>query len=257
MTRDDVEKLTEWKKAYDIFPSVSGDMAFKKILTNFGNEESVDGVKILPDPGPRPNKPHNLIYGQTQEPSPAYLNEHRKLWEEAVKTQQELYRKNQSLQCEVDRLLAMEKALKIWAVKWPIGTIGGKGEFEEILSGIKYHKHMPFNEYIKTLPKDAVSMARKELAKLKRDHKRTPKTKRTATQIICDVLLERRGEWLAVHEITAIARDLGEYISDNAAATRMTDELKGEVVGRIREGKRFKEWSIPKADPKWYNAMWP
>lgn len=73
----------------------------------------------------------------------------------------------------------------------------------------------------------------------------TTKTKRTATQIIRDVLNERKGEWLAVHEITAIARDMGEYISDNAAATRLSIDLKGEVVGRYRQGKRFKEWCIP------------
>lgn len=69
--------------------------------------------------------------------------------------------------------------------------------------------------------------------------------KRTATQIIRDVLNERKGEYLAVHEITAIARSMGEYISDNATASRLCMELKGEVVGRIREGKRFKEWCIP------------
>ena len=80
----------------------------------------------------------------------------------------------------------------------------------------------------------------------------TTKTKRTATQIIRDVLLERRGEWLAVHEITAIARDLGEYISDNAAASRLCIDLKGEAVGRIREGKRFKEWAIPKSN--WFGG---
>lgn len=37
-------------------------------------------------------------------PTPTYLVEHRKQWEQAVKEQQALYRKNQSLQCEIDRL---------------------------------------------------------------------------------------------------------------------------------------------------------
>ncbi len=80
----------------------------------------------------------------------------------------------------------------------------------------------------------------------------TTTAKRTATQIIRDVLLERRGEWLAVHEITAIARDTGEYISDNATASRLCMELKGVVIGRVREGKRFKEWTIP-AKCGWIN----
>jgi hypothetical protein len=78
--------------------------------------------------------------------------------------------------------------------------------------------------------------------------------KRTSAQVIREILLERRGEWLAVHEITSIARDFGDYISDNAAATRMTDELRGEVTGRIREGKRFKEWTI--LTPKLTECGW-
>jgi len=40
----------------------------------------------------------------SQTPSPAYLEENAKLWAEAVKAQQELYRENQRLQCEIDRL---------------------------------------------------------------------------------------------------------------------------------------------------------
>ena len=42
---------------------------------------------------------------EREEPTPAYLNAHKKLWEEAVKEQQKLYRENQRLQCEIDRLL--------------------------------------------------------------------------------------------------------------------------------------------------------
>ena len=67
----------------------------------------------------------------------------------------------------------------------------------------------------------------------------------TATQIIRGTLILSRGAYLAVHEITEMARANGHYISDNAAASRLAIDLKGEVVSRYRAGKRFKEWSIP------------
>jgi hypothetical protein len=46
-----------------------------------------------------------IVEKEREEPTPAYLNAHKKLWEEAVKEQQKLYRENQRLQCEIDRLL--------------------------------------------------------------------------------------------------------------------------------------------------------
>jgi len=67
----------------------------------------------------------------------------------------------------------------------------------------------------------------------------------TATDIIRMVLKNARGRYMAVHEITESARIQGHYISDNAAASRLCMELKGEADGRFREGKRFKEWAIP------------
>lgn len=69
-------------------------------------------------------------------------------------------------------------------------------------------------------------------------------TKRTAAQIIYDVLAEIPGQFLAVHEITAIARANGHYISDNASASRLCIDLKGVAEGRIRKGKKFKEWAL-------------
>lgn len=66
----------------------------------------------------------------------------------------------------------------------------------------------------------------------------------TASKIIRDVLFLNRGSWLAVHEITATARDFGHFISDNATASRLCMELKHDVEGRIRAGKRFKEWRL-------------
>lgn len=72
-------------------------------------------------------------------------------------------------------------------------------------------------------------------------------TKRTAAQIIRDILLSRPGVYMAVHEITAAAREQGEYLSDNAAASRLCMNLKDIAVSRYREGKRFKEWAIEEA----------
>jgi len=66
----------------------------------------------------------------------------------------------------------------------------------------------------------------------------------TACEIIRDVLWAARGQWLAVHEITGFARNHGDYVSDNAAATRLAIDLKGEVEGRYRDGKHFKEWRL-------------
>lgn len=54
---------------------------------------------------------HKLAVDSEAKATPTYLEEHSKLWAEAVKLQQELYRKNQSLQCEVDRL-SRDNALK-------------------------------------------------------------------------------------------------------------------------------------------------
>jgi len=67
----------------------------------------------------------------------------------------------------------------------------------------------------------------------------------TATDIIRMVLKNAKGRYMAVHEITESARIQGHYISDNAAASRLCMELKGEADGRFRENKRFKEWAIP------------
>ena len=71
----------------------------------------------------------------------------------------------------------------------------------------------------------------------------------TASEIILKVLKYHNGKYLATHEITAFARSINEYISDNAASTRL-NELDREymVIGRYREGKRFKEWAIATAD---------
>lgn len=66
----------------------------------------------------------------------------------------------------------------------------------------------------------------------------------TAADIIREVLNSNKGQYLAVHEITEIARNNGDYISDNAAASRLCIDLKGEVEGRFREGKHFKEWRM-------------
>jgi hypothetical protein len=71
----------------------------------------------------------------------------------------------------------------------------------------------------------------------------------TAPQIIKMVLECKPNEYLAVHEITDIARRHGHYISDNAASTRLCIELKGEVESRYRKGKHFKEWRILPAEP--------
>lgn len=65
-----------------------------------------------------------------------------------------------------------------------------------------------------------------------------------AHEIIRMVLEISKGQWLAVHEITAKARNMGLYISDNAAASRLCIDLKGVAQGRTRQGKRFKEWSL-------------
>src|SRR3990167_10076977 len=67
----------------------------------------------------------------------------------------------------------------------------------------------------------------------------------TSSDIIRMVLHNARGRYMAVFEITGSARLQGHWISDNAAASRLCIDLKGEAVGRYREGKRFKEWAIP------------
>lgn len=69
-------------------------------------------------------------------------------------------------------------------------------------------------------------------------------TTKTAPQIITEVLGMSLGKWLAVHEITGIARSRGHYISDNAAATRLAVDFKGQVDSQYREGKKFKEWRL-------------
>ena len=65
-----------------------------------------------------------------------------------------------------------------------------------------------------------------------------------ASDIILEVLEKNKGQYLAVHEITEIARKNGDYISDNAAASRLCIDLKGKVEGRFRAGKHFKEWKF-------------
>jgi len=76
----------------------------------------------------------------------------------------------------------------------------------------------------------------------------TTKPKWTATDIIRNVLTVH-NTWLAVHQITTIARQNEEYISDNAAATRLSELAShGEVEGRIREGCRYKEWRLAIGD---------
>src|SRR3990167_160361 len=68
----------------------------------------------------------------------------------------------------------------------------------------------------------------------------------TASDIIRMVLKNCRGRFMATHEITASARLLGHYISDNAASTRLNDlDRAGEVFGRYRAKCKYKEWQIP------------
>jgi len=51
--------------------------------------------------------------------------------------------------------------------------------------------------------------------------------------------LNQAGAPLAVHELQIFG------VSDNAAATRLSElARKGKVIGTIREGRRFKEWSL-------------
>jgi FtsZ-binding cell division protein ZapB len=67
----------------------------------------------------------------SQTPSPAYLEENAKLWAEAVKAQQELYRENQRLQCEIDRLSrhpAAEQAARAFLAGLPDRPTQGEGE---------------------------------------------------------------------------------------------------------------------------------
>ena len=68
--------------------------------------------------------------------------------------------------------------------------------------------------------------------------------KQTAPETIRDVLFMAADKWLAVHEITACARGFGRFISDNATATRLAVDLKGEVESQYREGKHYKEWRL-------------
>lgn len=72
--------------------------------------------------------------------------------------------------------------------------------------------------------------------------------KQSASNIIREVLKKFPGQYMAVHEITDLARLQGHWISDNATASRLCIDLKGEAEGRIREGKRFKEWRLIPAD---------
>ena len=64
----------------------------------------------------------------------------------------------------------------------------------------------------------------------------------TAKGEVMRVLTNSAGSWLAVHEI----REAGiNAYSENCLATRLPElALDGKVVSRVREGKRFKEWSI-------------
>ena len=75
------------------------------------------------------------------------------------------------------------------------------------------------------------------------------KMKKSAANIIRMVLHYCRGRYMAVHEITASARLQGHYISDNAAASRVCIDLKGETISRYRMGTRYKEWAIPLSTP--------
>jgi len=71
--------------------------AIANVLTDF-EVEGLDHTEALA-------KICAIVEKEREEPTPAYLNAHKKLWEEAVKEQQKLYRENQRLQCEIDRLL--------------------------------------------------------------------------------------------------------------------------------------------------------
>jgi len=69
--------------------------------------------------------------------------------------------------------------------------------------------------------------------------------KLSAAQVIRKVLAYQDADtWLAVHEITAQARAMGYYISDNAAASRLCIDLKDATNSRYRQSKRFKEWAL-------------
>lgn len=66
----------------------------------------------------------------------------------------------------------------------------------------------------------------------------------SASQIIKCILESKPETYLAVHEIVNIARADGYYMNENAAASRLCIDLKGVAQGRVRQGKRFKEWAI-------------
>ncbi len=69
----------------------------------------------------------------------------------------------------------------------------------------------------------------------------------TASKMILGILESRPNEWLACHEIVAIARDNDFYMNENAAANRVQELSKeGLTMGRTRAGKRYKEWSAVK-----------
>lgn len=65
--------------------------------------------------------------------------------------------------------------------------------------------------------------------------------KQTAKDLIIRFLSEQ-PTWVAVHEMRI------EGYSQNCVATRLPEmERAGRVVGRVRGGKRFKEWALSSA----------
>jgi len=65
--------------------------------------------------------------------------------------------------------------------------------------------------------------------------------KPTANELILRALTES-PVWISVHEFAI------EGVSQNNIATRLSEfARKGKVRGRIRGGKRYKEWSIADA----------
>ena len=67
----------------------------------------------------------------------------------------------------------------------------------------------------------------------------------TAKNLILDRL--RENSWLAVHEFQIIG------VSENAAETRLSELAReGKVIGRVRPGCAYKEWSIRTPEPTFY-----
>lgn len=68
--------------------------------------------------------------------------------------------------------------------------------------------------------------------------------KQTASLVILGILRLYPDRWLACHEIVSMAREQGHYMNENAAASRLCIDLKGQAEGRTRQGARYKEWHI-------------